>query len=223
MKKKNSVLFVINERSCYFCKVKKSENTKHIILAEGLEMASHLGLENVTIGQLALKTGLSKSGLFSHFRSKENLQIEILRFAAEDFKNYVLIPALESRAGITRIKTLVNNWIAWGERLTGGCIFVTASIEYSGRPGEVRKVVLEQQKEWIESLEKIAQSAIKCGEFGSNVDVSQFAYDLYSMLLGFHYYHRMLQTKDVKEKQQKTFDNLLSDYLVKETYLKTKQ
>ena len=180
-------------------------------------MASQLGLENVTIGQLALKTGLSKSGLFSHFLSKENLQIEILRYAGEDFKNFVLLPALEMKAGIQRIKTLVLNWIAWGERLTGGCIFVTASIEYSGRPGKVRKVVLEQQREWIQSLEKLGQSAVKCGEFRKDVDTSQFAYDVYSMLLGFHYYHRMLQTKDVKEKQQNTFDHLLSNYLVTET------
>jgi len=200
----------------------KAENTKQTILKVGLDMASQLGLENVTIGQLALKLNMSKSGLFAHFQSKENLQLSILSYAGEDFKNYVLMPALATKAGIPRIKKLANNWIEWGERLTGGCIFVTASIEYSERQGKVRDLVLSLQEDWIDSLQKIAQSAIKAGDFKRDIDTSQFAYELYSLLLGFHYFHRMLRDKKTKTRQKKALNQLILNYQVGKEQLSQK-
>ena len=194
--------------------MKKAKNTRETILQEALDMASHLGLESITIGQLALRLKMSKSGLFAHFQSKENLQLAILSHAASDFKYYVLLPALATEAGIPRIKKLVNNWIGWGERLTGGCIFVNASIEYSERKGKIHDFVLFLQEEWIDSLVKIAESAIRTGDFEKDIDTKQFAYELYSMLLGFHYYHRMLKDKDIRIRQEKALDRLIRNYQV---------
>ena len=105
----------------------KGEDTKLMILEAGLDMASQLGLEDVSIGALAKATHMSKSGLFAHFQSKENLQSEILRHAGQHFFQSVVVPALKTEAGILRIRALVDNWNHWTSELAGGCVFVQAS------------------------------------------------------------------------------------------------
>lgn len=190
----------------------KGISTKQDIINRGLEMASQLGLECITIGLLAKEANLSKSGLFAHFKSKENLQLEILKHASDDFAKKVIHPALKVQAGILRIKALVKNWIDWGNKISGGCIFVTAGTEYSDRPGKVRNLLIQQQEQWIDSLRRIAKSAIKAGDFKENIDVDQFAFDLYSMLLGFHYYYKLLDDKKVTQRQEVALDQLLLKY-----------
>ena len=202
-----------HERSYYFIGMTKGEDTKRFILATGLDMASRLGLESVTIGELAKATEMSKSGLFAHFKSKENLQIEILHFAGERFAEGVIIPALRVKAGIERIRTLVDSWIQWTRRLTGGCIFVTASADFSSRPGKVRDALLEQQVQWLDSLKRFCQSAMRAGELRDRIDCDQFAFDLYSLLLGFHVYHELLQDTETRTYQETALNRLLKDYM----------
>ena len=192
--------------------MKKGEQTKQMILEIGLDMASQFGLESVSIGFLAKATGMSKSGVFAHFESKENLQVEILKYAAELFSAGVIVPALQTKAGIPRIKALVNNWVAWTERMTGGCIFVSTSTEFSDRPGRVRETLLGQQEDWLDCLRKIAQSAIKVGDLRKDIDCDQFAFDLYSLLLGFYLYHGLLHNSDTKKRQEAALKRLLADY-----------
>ena len=190
----------------------KGEDTRLSVLEAGLDMASQLGLECVTIGNLAKVTNLSKSGLFAHFQSKENLQIEILNYAARLFSEGVIVPALKTNAGITRIRALVDNWIQWTSELTGGCIFVSASTDFSDRPGRVRDLLLHQQKQWIDCLRRIAQSAVQAGDFRPDIDFDQFAFDLYSLLLGFHLYHNLLNDADTKRHQETALARLLNSY-----------
>jgi AcrR family transcriptional regulator len=190
----------------------KGEDTKHIVLEAGLDMASQLGLECVTIGNLAKATNLSKSGLFAHFHSKENLQIEILNHAALLFSEGVIVPALKTKAGIPRIRALVDNWIQWSSELTGGCIFVSASTDFSDRPGKVRDLLLHQQKQWIDCLRRIAQSAVQTGDFRPDIDFDQFAFDLYSLLLGFHLYYKLLDDAESKKHQEIALVRLLNNY-----------
>jgi AcrR family transcriptional regulator len=190
----------------------KGEDTKNMVLEAGLDMASQLGLECVTIGNLAKATNLSKSGLFAHFQSKENLQIEILNHAARVFSESVIIPALKTTAGIPRIRALVDNWIQWTSELTGGCIFVTASADFTDRPGRVRDVLLNQQKEWIDSLKRIAQSAVAVGDFRKDIDDDQFAFDLYSLLLGFHLYFNLLDDAEIRKRQEAALTRILNSY-----------
>lgn len=190
----------------------KGKDTKNIILDAGLEMASQLGLENVTIGALAKATNMSKSGLFAHFNSKENLQIEILEYAGQRFSESVVAPALMMEGGIPRIKALVNNWIDWSSELSGGCIFVSASTDFSDRPGKVREALLRQQEDWLGSLRRIADSAIRAGDFRKDIDCDQFAFDLYSLLLGFHLYYKLLNDSETRKHQQIALDQLLNNY-----------
>ncbi len=201
-----------NERSYYSIGMAKGKDTKLNVLEAGLDMASQLGLECVTIGNLAKATNMSKSGVFAHFQSKENLQIEILHYAAQVFSEGVIIPALRTNAGIPRIRALVDNWIQWTSELTGGCIFVSASADFSDRPGKVRDVLLHQQKEWIDCLKRIAQSAVQVGDFRQNIDVGQFAFDLYSLLLGFHLYYNLLDDVEIKKRQEAALTRILNSY-----------
>jgi AcrR family transcriptional regulator len=190
----------------------KGEDTKQTILEYGLQMASQVGLESVTIGVLAKETGMSKSGLFAHFQSKENLQIGILEYAAGEFAHHIIVPALKKPSGIPRIKALVENWISWTGNMEGGCVFVSASTEFSDRPGRVRTVLLKQQEAWIDTLKRLAESAIKAGDFDKGIDCDQFAFELYSLLLGFHYYHKLLQDSDTKKRQEASLNQLIDRY-----------
>jgi AcrR family transcriptional regulator len=190
----------------------KGKETKEMILAAGLDMASQIGLEAVSIGELARATGMSKSGLFAHFQSKENLQSDILRYAGQLFSEGVVIPALRAEAGIPRIRALVDNWIRWTARITGGCIFVQASNDFKDRPGRVRDFLLQQQDAWIDSLRRIAQSAIRVGHFRQHMDCDQFAFELYSLLLGFHLYFKLLKSEDIKGRQESALEALIKRY-----------
>jgi len=201
-----------NERSYYFIGMNKGEIKKQAILAAGLDMASQVGLEGVSIGALAKATRMSKSGLFAHFQSKENLQISILKHAADLFAENVVMPALVTEAGLPRIRSLVDHWIDWTSRLTGGCIFVIASTEFSDRPGKVRDSVVRIQERWVESLSQIAHSAIKAGDFRADIDCNQFAFDLFSLLLGFHYYDRLLNHPQTRKRQEHALEKLLANY-----------
>jgi len=208
--------FIINldkyERSYYFNNMTKGEDTKTAILETGLNMASKLGLECVTIGSLAKATGLSKSGLFAHFNSKENLQVGIVNHAAEIFWENVVAPALKVQSGIPRIQALVQNWVRWGSTLTGGCIFVSASSDFSDRPGNVRDALLRQQQFWLDCLSRIAESAVKAGDFRADTDCQQFAFDLYSLLLGVHLYYQLLRDTETGKRQRSALNRLLEDY-----------
>jgi len=190
----------------------KGEDTKLMILEVGLDMASRLGLESVSIGSLAKAAQMSKSGLFAHFQSKENLQNDILRFAGQLFSEGVVVPALKTEAGIPRITALVDNWVRWTSRLTGGCIFVAAGNDFKNRPGKVRDFLLLQQEAWIDSLRRIAQSAIRVGDFGKDADCDQFAFELYSLLLGFHLFKKLLRNEDIQQRQQTALASLIKRF-----------
>jgi AcrR family transcriptional regulator len=190
----------------------KGEETKQMILEAGLEMASQLGLEDVTIGTLAKATHMSKSGLFAHFQSKENLQREILRYAGELIFQSVVTPALKVEPGIPRIRALVDNWNRWATKLTGGCVFIQASNDFNNRPGKIRDFLLLQQEAWIDSLSRMARSAVRVGHFREDIDCEQFTFELYSLLLGFQLYHKLLENKDIQKRQQTALEALIERY-----------
>ena len=190
----------------------KGLDTRGNILDAGLDLASRQGLEAVTIGVLAKATGLSKSGLFAHFQSKENLQIELLRYAGEIFAREVVVPALRVASGEARIRALVANWIRYARSLAGGCLFVTASTDFKDRPGKVRDFLLAQQESWIDSLRRVARSAVEAGDFRGDTDCDQFAFELYSLLLGFHLYHTLLDDAETEKRQETALDKLLKSY-----------
>ncbi len=200
-----------NDRAI-FRSMSRGEDTRIAILEAGLDLASRKGLEAVTIGALAKATGMSKSGLFAHFQSKENLQIELLRYAGDIFSKEVVIPALRVASGEARIRALVDNWIGYSRKLGGGCIFVTASTDLKDRPGKVRDFLLVQQESWIDCLRRVARSAAEAGDFRGDIDFDQFAFELYSLLLGFHLYHTLLGSAETERRQEHALDQLLKSF-----------
>ena len=190
----------------------KEKVTKNDIIQKGLEMASHLSLEALTFGELAKEMKMSKSGLFAHFQSKENLQLDILNYAAQQFAEEVILPSLKVERGIPRIKAIVNKWIKWGSRLGGGCIFVDSTTEFNDRPGNIQNLLFAQQKRWVDILRKIGESAVKSGDLKPDCDCEQFAFDLYSLILGYYYYDQLIKDPKIDERVQKSFMQFLKTY-----------
>ena len=128
----------------------KGAQTRETILNEAVDLASVAGLDGVTIGTLATHTGLSKSGLFAHFGSKENLQVETLRAAAERFTDLVVSPALQEPAGTPRVRALFNKWLEWSgshHGQHGGCLFVASAVEIDDQEGPARDFLVEKQRQ----------------------------------------------------------------------------
>ena len=193
--------------------MQKGEKTKNRVLDDALNMVSQSGLELLTIGKLADSTGMSKSGLFAHFKSKEKLQLEVLRHAAEVYTDAVLKPSLKKPRGISRIRAIRDNWIKWADtELPGGCVFIAASIEYDDRPGPVRDYLHDIQSKWIQSLSLVARHAVMAGDFEKSADCDQFAYEMFSQMLGYHHFKRMLTDTRAKTMQNRAFENLISRY-----------
>src|SRR4029079_12539542 len=180
----------------------KGELTRQAILERATALASRHGLEGVSIGHLAEELGLSKSGLFAHFGSKEVLQVEILRFAAERFVEHVVRPALAQPRGEPRVRAIFERWIAWrtshsvpGRSLlaAGGSALVAAASELADRPGPARDELVRLQRDWLDSIAISFRSGITEGHFRADCDPEQFAYDLYAVALGLHHARRLLR------------------------------
>jgi AcrR family transcriptional regulator len=187
----------------------KGEETRAAILDRAVGLASRIGLEGLSIGGLAGETGLSKSGLFAHFDSKQNLQLEVLRTSAERFVENVLSPALKKPRGVPRIRALFENWLLWSRSMPGGCFFVAAANELDDRPGPLREQLVAYQRDWIGALATAARIAVSERHFRKNVDATQFAYDFYSILLAYHHFSRLMSDKDAEARARRSFERLL--------------
>jgi AcrR family transcriptional regulator len=192
--------------------VSKGDATRERILEHALALASTAGFEGLSIGELARATRMSKSGLFAHFDSKEDLQLEILAAARRSFVDRVISPALREPRGEPRLRALFENWMTWEEgRVTpGGCPFVVASYEYDDRPGRVREAVVAAQRSWVDELNTAARIAIEEGHLGPDVDAQEFAFGTYGVFLAFHLYHRLLRDPEAKSRARSAFDRLVS-------------
>ncbi|MBX7187457.1 MAG: TetR/AcrR family transcriptional regulator [Vicinamibacteria bacterium] len=189
----------------------KGETTRSAILDVALATASKIGLEALTIGGLAREAGLSKSGLFAHFASKEDLQLEVVRKAIARFVELVIAPALKKPRGEPRVRALFENWFSWSRasELPGGCLFIAASSEFDDQPGPVRDLLLSSQKDWLGVLAQAARVAVEEGHFKATLDAEQFAWQLDSFILGYHHSARLLRSKDAQKRAQTAFESLI--------------
>ena len=189
----------------------KGSRTRGAILAQAVDLASVAGLDGVTIGALATQTGLSKSGLFAHFGSKENLEVETLRAAADRFVALVVTPALKQPAGIPRVRALFDNWVKWSVThcARGGCLFVAAAVELDDREGPARDYLVEKQRQWLDTIARTTQRAVEVGDFRDDTDTEQFAYDLYSVFLGYHHARRLLRDPHAETRARNAFETLI--------------
>jgi AcrR family transcriptional regulator len=186
----------------------KGEETRQAILSRAFELATVVGVSGLSIGRLAEQTGLSKSGLFAHFGSKEALEVAVVEEAARQFVQDVMVPALREPRGEPRVRALFERWLAWGER-PGGCFFVGASAELDDRPGPPRDALVRACKDWIDELAKAARIAIREGHFAVDLDPDQFAFEAYGLMLGCHLFHRFLREPTALARTRKAFESLV--------------
>ncbi len=164
----------------------QGEGTRSTILKAAVDLASEHGLEGLTIGRLAETVNMSKSGLFAHFGSKEDLQLATLDAAREIFVAEVLRPGLKGEKGLPRLQSLLAAWLSCAERgvFKGGCFFTAASLEFDSRSGPVRDRVADIMRDWLATLERAGREAIEAGHLSNSVDPSQLAFEMHSLAMG---------------------------------------
>lgn len=191
----------------------KGEDTRQAILAEALALASEVGLSGVTIGALAERVKMSKSGLFAHFSSKDNLDVAILEEAKRRFVDLVIVPALRERRGEPRVRALIERWLAWTEQdfMPGGCVFHAAAAELDDKPGPARDALVASQKDWLATLAQAARIAVEEGHFRPDLDPAQFAFEAYALASGSHALSRLMRDEASGRRARAAFERLVAD------------
>ena len=192
--------------------VAKGDKTREMILATALRIVSRHGLEGLTIGELAKDVGMSKSGLFAHFGGKDQLQLSVLELATHNFVDQVLRPAFKAPRGVARLQAVFTNWLGHlnnQDLLPGGSVLIAASIELDDRPGRLRDFVQKAQKDLISNIEKAARIAVEEKDFRPDLDVEQFAWTLYSFVLGYHHFKRLLDDPKAELHLKHSFNGLI--------------
>lgn len=175
----------------------KGKETRATILATAVDIASVEGLEGLTIGRLAHALHLSKSGLFGHFGSKEDLQLATIRTARRIFSKEVVLPAAQAEAGLARLWALCDAWLSYmeGGVFQGGCFFIAAAAEFDGRPGPVRDAIAASMQEWLTYLEEAIHQTQALGEITTSVSASQIAFELHAFYLNANWAMQLLHNR----------------------------
>jgi AcrR family transcriptional regulator len=197
--------------------VGKGDQTRRAVLDQAMRMVSAVGMRGLTIGTLAEATGMSKSGLFGHFNSKEQLQLAVLDHAAELFIDVVLRPALKAPRGEPRLRELFERKLSWDGRyygadgaLPGGCIFTNLATELDDEPdGPLRDKLVQHERDWHETVATVFAGGVTEGDFAPGSDPVQFAYDLHGVMLAHHYATRLMRDPDAERRARASFESLL--------------
>jgi AcrR family transcriptional regulator len=175
----------------------KGLRTREAILARAVDIASRQGLEGLTVGSLAEQLGMSKSGLFAHFGSKEELQLATVEMARQVFIDKVTRPAIAAPKGIPRLWSLIDRWLVLVEKrvFEGGCFFTAASFEFDGRLGVVRDRIAEIMHEWIGAITRAVSEAQKAGHVDPRLDPTRLAFEFHAIAIGAHWAHQLLEDR----------------------------
>lgn len=197
----------------------KGEKTKRHVLLEAMRFASTYSLSKVTIGEVAKRSGLSRTGVISHFKNKEDMQVAILKFSEQEFVNKVVKPSYTDKPFET-LKNLFVFWMGWNKELNFGdrasCPFVKAAAEFQDQEtSKVRETIKDQQKRLLHLFSKTAQLCVESGDFKRNADIDAFAYEAYSLYLGHNIAKNLLESKKADERFLASVESLLSRYVTK--------
>jgi AcrR family transcriptional regulator len=189
----------------------KGEETRAAILTAAVEQASAGGFESLTIGTLAERTGMSKSGLFAHFGSKLDLQIATLDEASRLFTEGVMMPAMKAPRGLKRLRAIFDGWINWPQRasLPGGCPIDAATREYHHQPGPMRDAVVERQRVLGREIGKAVLMAVETGELKAGTDPGQFTFEMFGVILGCYRTELLLGIDESNRRARAAFERLV--------------
>ena len=191
----------------------KGEQTRAGIVDVALAMAARVGLEGLSIGTLADAVGKSKSGVFAHFGSREDLQIAVVREYYRRFEAEVFQPAMREPRGLPRVRALFENWMRHtSAELDSGCIFISGAIEFDDRPGPVRDALAEAVDAWIDAMTRAVAQACEEKHLDAGADPSQIAFEIHALILALHYEARFMRRPGSLGRAQQGFVNILQRY-----------
>jgi AcrR family transcriptional regulator len=191
----------------------KGAATRDLILDHAYQMARRDGLEGLSIGALALAVGMSKSGVFAHFGSREDLQLALLDAVSTRFVEFIKLPALKQPRGIKRLRAMIDLWVKWGHIHQHGCVLLSAAVEYDGRAnGPIRERVLRQQTDWRNELKRAIELCIEVGDLKKDTDADQLAFEIYALMLGLHHDAGLFGFEEAHRRSTAAIDRLFISY-----------
>ncbi len=191
----------------------KGQQTRAAILDAALTLASHMGLEGLSIGALAEVTGMSKSGVFAHFGSREELQISVVREYHARFEEEVFFPAIREPRGLPRLFALFERWVRRvSMEIDSGCIYISGAVEFDDRPGPVRDALAEMVRSWHAALERAIRAAIDAGHLRADTDSAQMLFEIHGLILALHHDARFLRQPDTLARAHTAFARLVREY-----------
>lgn len=193
--------------------LQKGQQTKAAIVDAALGLATHIGLEGLSIGALADVTGMSKSGVFAHFGSREELQISVVREYHTRFEQEVFYPAMSAERGLPRLRALFDNWMKRTSiEIDSGCIYISGAVEFDDRTGPVRDALANSVLTWHAAMKRAIDQCKELGEVRSDVDAEQMLFEIHGLILALHYEARFLRTPGSIDRANAGFDNILARY-----------
>ena len=193
--------------------MRKGELTRAAILDVALDLASRDGLEGLTIGLLADKMNMSKSGVFAHFGSREDLQLEVLKLYHHRFEQEVFFPSVKEPRGILRLKSMFARWVKRvSVEVASGCIYISGAVEYDDRPGPIREELMAMVGAWQGALLRCVKQAVECGDLKADTDPQQLVYEMYGLILALHHDARFLRIPGSLARAGTGFERLIETY-----------
>ncbi len=191
----------------------KGQQTKAAIIDAALGLASQIGLEGLSIGALAEVTGMSKSGVFAHFGSREELQISVIREYHDRFESEVFYPAMQQTRGVSRLQAMFDNWmVQTSNEIDSGCIYISGAVEFDDRTGPVRDALASSVTSWQAAVRRAVEQAQGEGQLVRDVDPLQVAFEVHGLILALHYEARFLKVPGAAERARQGFARILERY-----------
>ncbi len=191
----------------------KGQQTKAAIVDAALGLATQIGLEGLSIGALAEVTQMSKSGVFAHFGSREELQISVVREYHARFEEEVFYPALQAARGLPRVRALFDNWMKrTSVEIDSGCIYISGAVEFDDRPGPVRDAIASSVKTWLAAMHRSVTNAQEEGHLDATASAQQILFEIHGLILALHYEARFLKTPGSIDRALQGFENILQRY-----------
>jgi AcrR family transcriptional regulator len=192
----------------------KGQQTRAAILDAALGLASHMGLEGLSIGALAEVTQMSKSGVFAHFGSREELQISVVREYHAKFEEEVFYPALRQPRGLPRLRALFERWVKRvSVEIDSGCIYISGAVEFDDRPGPVRDALVSMVRAWHAAMERAIRLAVDEGHLKPETDVMQMLFETHGLILALHHDARFLRQSGALDRAHRAFEHVLARYM----------
>jgi AcrR family transcriptional regulator len=193
--------------------LQKGQQTRAAILDAALGLASQMGLEGLSIGALAEMMQMSKSGVFAHFGSREELQISVIREYHARFEEEVFVPAIREPRGLPRLTALFDRWVRRvSMELDSGCIYISGAVEFDDRPGPVRDALVSMVQTWQAALSRAIQGAIAQGHLRADTEPTQVLFELHGLILALHHDARFLRIPGALGRARTGFERVLTSY-----------